>query len=78
MVFLIFIFTLKIYFYIKMKRRDTTTNCLNLDKCYPGHDPEQHSRGFSRRSDTLGNANAGAAVTSKSTLALSNSLSRAL
>jgi len=61
-----------------MKVRGTTFNDLDLGKCYPGHDPEQHSRGFSRRSDTLGNANAGAAVTSKSTLALSNSLSRAL
>ena len=32
---------------------------LDLDKYYSGYDPEQHSRGFSHRSDTLCNANAG-------------------
>ena len=49
-----------------MKIRGTISNDLDLDKCYPDHDPEQHSRGFSHRSDTLGNANAGGAVTCKS------------
>jgi len=35
----------------------TKGTIFNLDKCYSGHDLEQHSRGFSR-SDTLDNANA--------------------
>jgi len=41
-----------------MKIRDTI-NDLYLDKFYSGHDPEQHSRSFTRRSDILRNANAG-------------------
>jgi len=45
---LIFIFALKIHFYVKMKIRETISS-LNLNKYYPGHDPERHSRGFSRR-----------------------------
>jgi len=48
-----------------MKIRDTISNDFDLDKYYPGHDPEQHSRSRSRRSDTFGNANAGGAVTCK-------------
>jgi len=32
---------------------------------YPGCDSEQYSKGFSRRSDTLHNANAGDTVTFK-------------
>jgi len=35
---------------------------LTLDKYYSGHDPEQHLRGFSHRSDSLCN-NAGDIVT---------------
>jgi len=31
-----------------MKITGTTSNSLDLDKCYLGHDPGQHSRGFSR------------------------------
>jgi len=38
----------KIYFYVEMKITGTTTNGLDLDKYYSEHDPEQHSRGFSR------------------------------
>ena len=38
----IFIFALKIHFYVKMKIRETISNDLN--KCYSGHDPEQHSK----------------------------------
>ena len=34
-----------------------------INKCYPEHDLEQYSRDFSRRSDTLRNANAGDTVT---------------
>ncbi|KAG5331437.1 SCRT protein, partial [Acromyrmex heyeri] len=34
-----------------------TSNDLDLDKYYPGHDPEQHLRSFNHRSDILGNAN---------------------
>jgi len=32
-----------------MKIRGTTSNDFDVDKCYPEHDPEQYSRGFSRR-----------------------------
>jgi len=39
-----------------MKITSTTSNGLDFDKYYSGHDLEQHSRGFS---DTLGNVNAG-------------------
>jgi len=42
----IFIFTLKIHFYIKMKIRDTTSNDFEFDKCYSEHDPEQHLKDF--------------------------------
>jgi len=49
-----------------MKIRRTTSNDLDLDKCYPDHDPEQHSRDFSYQSDTLGNVNASGVVTYKS------------
>jgi len=47
-----------------MKIRGTTSNDLNFDKCYPDHDLE-HSKGFSHRSDTLGNANIGSTVICK-------------
>jgi len=40
-----------------------TTSGFNHDKCYSGCDPEQYSKGFSRRSDTLCNANASGTVT---------------
>jgi len=40
-----------------MKIRNITFNDLDLDKCYPSHDPKQYSRG-NRQSDILGNANA--------------------
>jgi len=50
---LIFIFALKIHFYIKMKIRDTTS--VGFDKRYLGHDLEQYSRSFSRRLDILDN-----------------------
>ena len=40
----------------------TTFNDLDLDKRYSGHDSEQHSKGFSRRSDILRNINAGSTV----------------
>jgi len=53
---LIFISALKINFYVKMKIRDIISNGLTN---YPGYDPEQHSRDFSHRSDTLRNTNAG-------------------
>ena len=33
--------------------RDLTSNDFDLDKCYPEYNPKQHSRGFSRRSNTL-------------------------
>jgi len=46
---------LRIHFYIKMKIRSTTSNDLDLDKCYPDHDAE-HLRGFSHQLDTLDNA----------------------
>ena len=42
-----------------MKIKETISSDLDLNKCYSGHDSEQHSRGFSRRSDILGNANIG-------------------
>jgi len=29
-----------------MKIKGIISNGLDLDKCYPGHDSEQHSRGF--------------------------------
>ena len=29
-----------------MKIKETISNDLDLDKCYPGHNHEQHSRGF--------------------------------
>jgi len=35
---------------------------LILNECYPGHEPEQHSRSFSHRSNILRNANAGGTV----------------
>jgi len=48
-----------------MKIRETISSDLDLNKCYSGHDPEQHSRSFSCRSDILGNANVGSTVTFK-------------
>jgi len=48
-----------------MKIRGTTFNGVDPDKCYPGHDPEQHSRSSSHRSDILSNANADSTVTFK-------------
>ncbi|KYN09524.1 hypothetical protein ALC57_18362 [Trachymyrmex cornetzi] len=42
-----------------MKIRETISNDLDLNECYLGYDPEQHSRGLSHRSDTLRNANVG-------------------
>ena len=47
-----------------MKIRGTTSNDLDLNKCYPDHNPEQYSRAFSRRSD-LDSVNASDAVTCK-------------
>jgi len=38
---LIFIFALKIYFYVKMKIKETISNNLDLNKYYSKHDPEQ-------------------------------------
>jgi len=38
---LIFIFALKIYFYVKMKIKETIFNNLDLNKYYSKHDPEQ-------------------------------------
>jgi len=35
----------------------TIFNDLDLNKCYSRHDREQHSKGHSHRSDTLGNTN---------------------
>jgi len=46
-----------------MKIRETISNDLHLNKCYSGH--ERHSKGFSRRSDTLRNAKASGIVTFK-------------
>jgi len=48
-----------------MKIRETISNDLHLNKCYSGHDLERHSKGFSRRSDTLRNAKASGIVTFK-------------
>jgi len=56
---------LKIHSYVKIKIRKTTSNSHNLNKCYPEYDPEQHSRGFSCRSDTLDNANVDGIITFK-------------
>jgi len=56
-IFLIFIFALKIYFYIKMKITGITS--IDLDKYYSEHDLKQHLRGYSRWSNILRNANAG-------------------
>jgi len=65
----IFIFALKIKFsnefFVKMIIRDTTSIDFDLDKCYPGHDLKQYSRGFSCSSDILRNVNAGGNVTFK-------------
>ncbi|EGI68883.1 hypothetical protein G5I_02421 [Acromyrmex echinatior] len=47
----------------KMCKNRTTSNDFDLDKCYLGHDSEQHSKGFSRQSDTLRNANVSGTVT---------------
>jgi len=52
-----------INFYVKI--RATTFN--GIDKYYPGHDSEQHL-GFSRRSDTLDNANADGTFKSRKVL----------
>jgi len=38
--FSIFIFALKIHFYVKMKIREIISNDIDLNECYPGHDPE--------------------------------------
>ena len=63
---LIFIFNaLKITFLCKNEIRGTISNDFDLNKCYRGHDHEQDSKGFSRRSDTLDNANAGDVITCK-------------
>ena len=51
------------HLYVKMKIKRTIFSNLDLNKCYLGHDSE-HSRGFSRQSDTLCNANADDIVTS--------------
>ena len=48
-----------------MKIKGTTSNGLDLDKCYLGLVSEQHSRTFNHRSDTLGNANANGTITFK-------------
>jgi len=43
-------------FCVEIEITGTTSNGLDLDKYYSEHDPEQHSRDFSRHLD---NANAG-------------------
>ena len=48
-----------------MKITGTTSNGLDFNKCYPEHDPEQYSKCFSRRSDTLRNANVSGTITFK-------------
>jgi len=48
-----------------MKIRGIISNDLDLDKCYPGYDPEQHLRESNRRSNTLDNANAGGTIICK-------------
>ena len=47
-----------------MKIKETLSNDFDLNKYYPGHDPEQHLRDFNR-SDTLRNANVSGTVTFK-------------
>ena len=41
------------------------SSILDLDKCYPGNDPEQHLRGFNSQSETLNNVNADGTVNFK-------------
>jgi len=41
-----------------MKIRETISNDLDLNKCYPEHEPKQYSRSFSHWSDNLCNVNA--------------------
>jgi len=60
---LIFIFALKIHFYVKIKIRSTISNSFDFEKYYPGHDPEQHSRGFNHRLNTSRHANVGDIIT---------------
>ena len=36
-----------------MKIRETISNDLDVNKCYPEHDSEQHLRGFNCRSGIL-------------------------
>jgi len=38
-----------------MKIRETISNDFDFKKCYLGHEPEQYSRDFSRRLNTLHN-----------------------
>jgi len=49
-----------------MKIREIIFSNLDFNKCYSRHDPEQHSRDFNCRLDTLRNANVGGTVTFKS------------
>jgi len=65
---LLYIFTLRIHFYVKIKITSTTYNDFNLDKYYSRHDPEQHSRSFSHQSDILCNGNAGGNLITKKIL----------
>ena len=36
------------HFYVKIKIKESTSNGLDVNKCYENHDSEQHSRDFSR------------------------------
>ena len=36
------------FIYVKIKIKESTSNCLDVNKCYENHDSEQHSRDFSR------------------------------
>ena len=60
-----FNFYIEIIFNEKMKIKEIISNELDLNKYYIGHDSEQHSRGFNRRSDTLRNVHAGDTITFK-------------
>ena len=50
-----------------MKIRVTISSDFDLDKCYPGHDPKRHSRGFSaNNANNANNANIGGIIIFKS------------
>jgi len=60
---LIFIFALKIHFYVKVKTKETS-NDLDLNKYYQGRDTE-HSKDLSHHLSTLSNTYASDTVTFK-------------